>query len=163
MLIKIFIGIILFFVVCAIFCGIGGLLFGSDLPANSTVKETSVSTEPLKLPLKTPLKTHNEILNITSKKLIEDYNNNELAADKIYKGTTYNITGKIIDISDILGQITVTLSDDSEFCLLGVSCIFKEKEKDNLIKINKGDVITVQGTIEGQGFSINVKNCRLIK
>ena len=40
MLNKILIGIILFFVICAIFCGIGGLLFSSKLPANSTINKT---------------------------------------------------------------------------------------------------------------------------
>jgi len=167
MLNKILIGIILFFVICAIFCGIGGILFSSNLPANSTDDKINKTIEtPTETPTEieeTETEETKEILTVTSKKLIEDYNNNELNADIIYKSKLYNITGKIMNINEILGQITISLSDDSDFCLSGVDCIFKQNEKPNLIKLNKGDVITVQGKIKGLGFSIDVDNCKVVK
>lgn len=158
-------GVFLFsFIMCL---GIGGFLVSDDSEIktenNNTLSEktTEKSTEKTakQIVKATPKATEEIIAKIEASKLIKDYEANEIAADKKYKNKKYEITGKVNQISEVLGIFTVSLSDE-EYAIVSVSLRLKESDKDVVANLNKGDEVTVIGTIKGKGWDVDVKDVK---
>lgn len=88
------------------------------------------------------------------------YADNEVKADKMFKGNTFYVTGTITDISkDIMDNIFVTLDGDDS--LRGVRCYFDNE--DIAADFTKGQRVTFKG--RGDGYvmlDVMMKDCTLV-
>lgn len=83
-------------------------------------------------------------------KLYNDYDNNPIAADDIYKGKTLKITGKISSIDrELLGGAYITFAVD-EYGFKNVQMVFNKSEEDKITNLSKGQQVTVIGECRGQ-------------
>lgn len=143
----------IFFIICSFFCCFGFILGDED----STVELTKEPTVAKTTTVKPTATKKEEIKKVDVDTLIKDYEDNEIAADKIYKNKRYEITGPVDNISEVLGSVSVTLSND-EFAITAVRLNLKDKDKDHIAKLKKGEEITIIGTIEGKGWDVDVKD-----
>ena len=118
----------------------------SEIPA-SDVKPASVVT------------SESGVIEVTVEQLVKAYESNELAADRVYKGKLAAITGKVESVNEMLGRRFVVLEPDY-LSIIDVSCYFEREHVEQLVKLKKGQVITVQGKIDGYGLArVEVENC----
>lgn len=98
---------------------------------------------------------------ISAKDLTKAYDENELSADKNYKGKILEVTGKITDISETLGNVTVSL--EGHDIVLTVMCSFNEAEKDAVADLKKGQKTTLIGKGDGStaGLYVGLEECRI--
>lgn len=100
-------------------------------------------------------------INISSEQLSEDYEANELAADKMYKDCVIIINGVAISIgSDYDGTPNVLLRGTDPFS--SVSAKFMSYEGDKLIAIKKGERVSAKCIGDGMNVNAQLKNCVLI-
>jgi len=161
---------------CCIFGGIAVWLSGNKTKDTTTTTKTTTITskagettkQPAAVATETAAETTAETtiaapdIVITAKDLVKAYDDNEVAADKLYKNKSAEITGTIYDISVVLGVTSVTLSSDDDSIWTTVNCAFKDKnEIDKIADMSKGDTVTILGTIKGStlGISIEVSDC----
>lgn len=103
-----------------------------------------------------------EAINVSAVDLAKAYVDNEVNADKAYKGKTVLTNGTIKDIGVIAGQTFIVLSSGKEFSVTDIQCFFKEKsEIDKIANLKKGDTVTVQGVVDGKSMNVGVNNCIL--
>lgn len=123
--------------------------------ATEPVKEEPVVTEKVKAvePIALP--------KVTSVKLLKEYDDNEVRADKSYKDKDFEITGKVESISIVLGNTIVSLSDGTDFSLTNVDCVFEEENIDKVADIDKGSTVTVIGHITGLSWNVTVEDCKI--
>jgi hypothetical protein len=100
-------------------------------------------------------------ITIDAKALTKAYDENELAADEKYSGKTIAVTGKISNIADTLGNVTVQL-DGINFTK-NVMCSFAAAEKGSVTALKKGQTVTLVGTGDGMtmGLYVGLKDCRV--
>ena len=105
-------------------------------------------------------KTEEQSLPVSSKEYYKKYQENEVAADNLYKGKKLAITGTVESVSkDIADDVYVSLAGDGEISL-GVQCHLSDAGKAASVK--KGSSITIVGTGEGMILGIpQVKDCAI--
>jgi hypothetical protein len=166
--IRIMLGIGAFFILCAMICCSNLILDNS--PATVEIHdstETSIDVNSIPKPTKKPKETEKPketkkgLETIEASKLIEDYKSNEIKADTLYKNKRFKIKGIVREISDVAGILIVRLSEE-DFAITKVSLKFEEKDKNVIAELNKGQTITIIGTIEGLGWDVDVKDCEII-
>lgn len=91
---------------------------------------------------------------VTANQLYRAYNANEISADDKYKGRELAVTGRISDISEVLGSINVDLKTGDGIGWTKVSCTMKNR--DVVSKLRKGQEITVIGVCEGLTLNISI-------
>lgn len=162
---KIMMGIGAFFILCTLAC-CGNLLYVADdidTPEIHDSPETSIlnvkSTEKPK-DKSTPKV---EIKTVLAQDIIKAYEDNEIAADQIYKNKTYKIKGIVDNISEMFSVLTVTMLGDNEFSITAITLYLEDSDKSIVAKLHKGDEIIVQGVIKGMGLNIDVKNVKFIE
>lgn len=98
---------------------------------------------------------------VTANQLYRAYNTNEISADDKYKGKKLAVTGRISDISEVLGSISVDLKTGDSVGWTKVSCTMKNR--DVVSKLRKGQEITITGTCEGLtlNISIDLDDCEI--
>lgn len=97
-------------------------------------------------------------------KLISNYDANEVAADKRYKGKIIRVEGVITDFgTELLGHKYVTI-EHPNIPFYYVQCVFKREYSDRLARYSKGDVISVTGECRGKGvlsdYNILMDECK---
>lgn len=98
---------------------------------------------------------------VVAKDLAQEYDDNEIKANKNYKDKFAEITGKVSSIGEVLSSTYVVLSAEKDFALTQVQCFFKDKsEIDKIAEISKGDTVTIIGTIDGKSLNVEVENCK---
>lgn len=134
-----------------------------DNPTNQAEKvNLAQETEEVKEVLEK--KEVEEIKEITSDQLIQAYDENEIAADKIYKNKRYRITGKVNSISEVLSSLSVTLTKlTNDFNFTYINLQLKDSDKEKVSKLKKEEEITIEGTILGLGWDIDVKDVKFIE
>lgn len=97
---------------------------------------------------------------ITAEKLISDFKDNEVAAGGKYDGKKLEVTGTVSNISDTMGNITVSLKG-KEMELVTVMCSFKEAK--DVVSLKKGQKATLVGTGDGMtgGLYVGLKDCKI--
>lgn len=84
--------------------------------------------------------------------LIADYNANAIAADELYNGKIFSVTGVIVGFgTDVTGNKFVGIKSkksESPFDYI-VQCIFQSGYGSELARYSKGDVITITGECQG--------------
>ena len=93
---------------------------------------------------------------VSARKLYEEYNANEIAADEKYKGKIIQVTGIIRDIgNDIMDNAYITLIGDQYFG--DIQCYFREKSI--VAGLSKGKRISVMGSCSGLMMNVHLNNC----
>jgi len=95
---------------------------------------------------------------VQARDLLNHYTDNQIAADQRYKGKRVRTSGKISVISrDLLGDAYVILDAPG---LFGVQCY----TSDNVAaQLNRGDMVTVNGMVDGKFGNVMLRDCRVIK
>lgn len=101
---------------------------------------------------------------VTAPVLVADYEANEIAADRKYKGQILEITGVVDSIGkDILDSMYVTLDSDERFGITNVQCFFDKSEETNLAALSKGRSLTVRGRCDGKFGNVLIKDCEIVR
>ena len=100
---------------------------------------------------------------VTANQLYRAYDNNEISADNKYKGKKLAVTGRISDISEVLGSINVDLKTGDGIGWTKVSCTMKNR--DDVARLRKGQKVTIIGTCTGLtlNISIDLDDCEIWK
>ncbi len=97
-------------------------------------------------------------ITISSEKLVADYKENEVAADSKYTGKKLEVSGKVGNIANTMGNITVSLkAKDFEF--VSVMCSFEKAE--SVAALKAGQKVTFVGIGDGMtgGLYVGLKDC----
>ena len=124
---------------------------------NSDSKQTSVSNE------NSNKKQMEPELNISATELINAYKENEVKADKIYKGKIVEVNG-IVDAIDsgIDDKAVIRLSDGDEFSFYNVHCYIDDENQDKACELNKGENVTIIGKADGEiAGTPFIKDCKI--
>lgn len=150
---RFLIGCAVIFILSIIACSTGGMVDEEknvdSVPMNSDQKE--VKKEEKKI----------EYIKVTAKDLINNYEDNELKADSMYKDKHVEITGKVVSIDKVLGSISVTLGSGKDFEITKISCYFHDKYEKNVAELVKDSEIVITGVCEGKGWNVNIKDCEI--
>jgi len=84
---------------------------------------------------------------VTVTEIINEFDDNKLAAKEKYKGSTIAVTGNVssVDTSTSSSQLQVHLDGTWVSSWYGVLCYFPKGQKDDLLELSEGDRITVVG------------------
>jgi len=127
-----------------------GLMVFLILAIGST-DETSVEKE---------VSTQSPSYTISAQKLYADYEANEVAADKKYKGKILVVIGEIDDIGkDITDTIYITLKGNKYFG--SIQCFFSKDNEDEIVNLSKGNYVAVKGKCDGKFMNILLRGCTL--
>ena len=120
-------------------------------------KQTSVSNE------NSNKKQMEPELNISATELINAYKENEVKADKTYKGKIVEVNGIVDGIdSGISDEAIVRLSDGDEFSFDDVICYIDNDNQDNACELKKGENVTIIGKADGEIIGEPViKDCKI--
>ena len=124
---------------------------------NSDSKQTSVSNK------NSNKKQMEPELSISATELINAYNENEVKADKMYKGKIVEVNGIVDGIdSDMDDKAVVRLSDGDKFSIYTVSCYIDDENQDNACELKKGENVTIIGKADGEIIGEPViKDCKI--
>ena len=124
---------------------------------DSDSKQTSVSNE------NSNKKQMEPELSISATELINAYNENEVKADKMYKGKIIEVNGIVDGIdSDMDDKAVVRLSDGDEFSIYTVSCSIDDENQDKACELKKGENVTIIGKADGEiAGQPCIKNCKI--
>jgi predicted nucleic acid-binding Zn ribbon protein len=107
----------------------------------------------------------NETIETTPKLIYDDFDNNKISAKSKYKDKNISITGKIYVIAEDSGNPSIGLvnSDDKyKTTIPEVYCSFaNNNQNDKIVKLYKGQIVTIEGVLDMSGISIYIKNCKL--
>lgn len=119
-------------------------------PAASQSGDAAAAQEETKAPEAAPQEQNEPEVTIEATALSKAYVDNELAADKEYKGKLARVTGTLDGVADVLGSKSVTLKgENSDFSVNNVACLIPESEVDKAAALSKGSNVTVVGTVDG--------------
>ena len=124
---------------------------------NSDSKQTSVSNE------NSNKKQMEPELNISATELINAYKENEVKADKIYKGKIVEVNGIVDGIdSGISDNAIVRLSDGDEFSFDDVFCYIDDENQDKACELKKEQNVTIIGIASGEiAGAPGIKECKI--
>ena len=128
------------------------------------VKATPTPTpEPTAKPTPTPVPTP-AVMDVDYNTLFQDYQDNPINADKIYRNKLLRLTGDIDTIDREISQAPyITFNVGGEYSFNDIRMTFKKSEEDKIAALKKGQKITVNGTCTGTLLSSTValKDCYL--
>jgi hypothetical protein len=93
--------------------------------------------------------------------LAQDYDNNEFAADKKYKGKLILVRGEISNFSDMFGIASINLK--TEVFMKSLTCEMHPDQRPLLAQLKKGDDVLVIGTVKGFSFIIEMEDCLIAR
>lgn len=124
-------------------------------PANQTTSNEDATVEE-------PKDDPEEVIIVSAVDLAKEYEENEVRADKNYKGKMVEVKGTISSIGVSFNQTYVVLSSEKEFSLTDIQCFFNDdSEIDKIADLNEGDIITVRGKVSGKSMNVGVDKCIL--
>lgn len=95
---------------------------------------------------------------LSADQLIQEYKNNEFAADNKFKGKTVLISGKIRDISKRFGTPIIKIGGNEYLDGLdSVRCVFTKDDEPSLARLYKGQYGKIKGKVTGLTFTDNVQ------
>ena len=103
-------------------------------------------------------------IRVDAKVLSKAFDDNEIKANRLYKGKLARVTGKVDSIGEMLGQTFITLESHKEYSICSVQCFFKEADEIQKIEnLKNGDAVTVGGVIDGKSMNVSVNECVFLK
>lgn len=148
------------FIGCSVLFLIAVVILISILPDGEEDSEvpTTNSMQP------TPIKQKEKIVisgTVVASQLVEEYNNNEVAADSKYKNKYFRINGIATSITETFGDVQVAIEGDGYFNT--VDCTMLDSERQKAMSLSKGNTVSIEGRIKGMLIgSVNVDKCRFI-
>lgn len=143
---KIIIGIVVIFVGLFVL----GMLVGDDKKTSSSVASQASAPK-------------EDVFVVSVEDICNAYKNNEVAADKIFKGNLVQITGIVDDVKkDIMDSLYVTLKRQYEFDFCQPQCFFDDEYEDQLANLRKGQKVTIIGRVDGLMMNVLIKEARLV-
>lgn len=99
--------------------------------------------------------------NISATQLVADYDQNEVAADKKYKGKQVRLTGIVNEVRvGLFDTPVVELGSGREFEFDTVSAEFKDKDDPFMETLRKGQQVTITCRVTGRIIiGVNVNGC----
>lgn len=90
------------------------------------------------------------------KELVEAYEENEIAADRRFRGYLLNVSGDV----KLIGHDSITLCEDKggRRC---VRCYFPDEQRSELARLSKGQYVWVTGTCDGKIVDVVMRGCSL--
>lgn len=111
-----------------------------------------------KMDEKTQTKISDPAVSITALRLYEIYEQNELSADKKFKGKIVSVSGEISSIGkDMIGKFNICLKIKHSLC--GVQCFFDKAHKKKVLVQEKGTHITITGRCDGKTGRVILRKC----
>lgn len=106
----------------------------------------------------TEQKAEEHVITVSAKEYYKKYQENEVAADNLYKGKKISIVGNVESINkDFADDAYISLAGDGEISM-GVQCHLTDAKKAATVK--KESEITIVGTGDGMTMGIpQVKDC----
>ena len=89
------------------------------------------------------------------------YDENEIAADRQYRGKLLLVSGYIAEMSQTSSNMIVQLRGHDGF--QSVRCIMRENQRDMIVFFKKGQEITLVGRGEGRSINlfVGLSDCRI--
>lgn len=141
--------------------GVIGSIGGNKNTATTSTNDSSTTASKENATEESTTKKE-ESITVSAADLAKAYEDNEVNADKSYKGKNAIITGTIRDIGVSLGQTYIVLDSEVEFSITDIQCFFKDQtEIDKVAQLSKGSTVTVEGKIDGKSINVGVNNCKL--
>lgn len=96
--------------------------------------------------------------------LLDDYKDNEVRADELYKGAFVTTTGKVGDVKkDIMDNMFVTVGTGKRFEIPEVQCTLTPDNKSKAANLSKGDSVTVKGKVSGLMMNVQLEDCMIVE
>jgi len=97
---------------------------------------------------------------ITANHLVNEYVQNEVAADAKYKGRTIIVSGMVTGIGlDLFDDAYVIIGGTD--AIDGIQCSFPDSEKGSVSKLVKGQIIDVRGVVTGKLGNLFLDKCKI--
>jgi len=141
---------------CVIFlCCMAGCLDESQtVPATPTGQPTAITATPTSTPI---------TLKVDSFDLALEFDDNELAAEAKYEGRLIEVSGMILEITEIGGKPYVKLDGLDEYGFSCVMCEFSEDRVSQLYSLRKYDMVTIRGAYSNYIMSrVKLEDCELM-
>ena len=123
-----------------------------EAPQESAFPESTVTPEPESTPII-----------IDSVDLALEFDDNELAAEAKYEGQVLEVSGVILDITEIGGKPYVKLDGLDEYGFSCVMCEFSSDTESQLYPLMKYDWATIRGTYSSYTMSrVKLEGCELV-
>ena len=106
---------------------------------------------------------------LSAKDLISEVTKNQMRFDKKYKGKTITVEGFVGNIVEKDKGYSLTLFGETGLVnpFNHIDCRFSASEEDNLLDLDKGNRVKVEGTYKGkeafQVGAIVLRNCKIVK
>ena len=84
--------------------------------------------------------------------LLKEYGTNAIGADNKYKGKRLQVTGKFQSVNRMLGVgyiVQLTGEDTDELNTAFIQCTVHESAKEDVGKMQPGQIVTLEGTCDG--------------
>ena len=98
---------------------------------------------------------------ITSTKLVADFNANEDSANKKYLDKVIAVSGKISDIAVDSSKATVILESGDP--MAAVTCSFYDDEASKVKQLQKGTPVIIKGNCTGKLMDVVLNKCSITK
>ena len=128
-------------------------------------KESLASSESVKAlaPSPTPIANEKPVDTISASLLMARYQENEVLADKAYKGGKLIVTGTIYSIAkDIMGNpfVNFQVKNDKDFGV--VQCIFSKSDDSQLADLSAGQNVAIEGVVSGKLMNVLLRKCKVV-
>jgi hypothetical protein len=101
------------------------------------------------------------VASVSSSELYSAYDANAVAADAKFKGNVAVVRGQISSIGKgLMNEPYIALASGRS--LFSVQCFFSPGTEHTLANLQKGQEVSIQGTVHGKFGNVLVKDCRLI-
>ncbi|MXG88500.1 OB-fold protein [Nocardioides flavescens] len=121
------------------------------------------TTEPTKASQPAEEKPADKPVAVKASAMLQEFADNELAADAKYKGKTVKVSGVVDKIDTALfdeDKYVLRLGGGGEYEIFTVNC--NDMSTDELATLNKGDAVTVLGDFDDGGdLGVEIKDCSL--
>lgn len=99
---------------------------------------------------------------VSASQILKAYENNKLKAEQTYAGKRIRVSGVVGSIgSDIMDQPYVTLGTGASFEVTQLQCMFSKEQAGQLANLDKGQSLTLEGTVDAYVMNVMVKDCRI--
>jgi hypothetical protein len=137
------------------------IIIGAESVEQQTAYNTSSEIVVSSLP--NQMKTTNieeEVISVGIRKILSDYEDNEVGADNTYKGKLVKVTGRVDSIKkDLFDNLYITLGTGNEFEIPMFQAFFDDSMKDTLGMIKRGSSLTVTCRVKGLMINVIGEDC----
>ncbi|WP_255369484.1 OB-fold putative lipoprotein [Fibrobacter sp. UWP2] len=104
------------------------------------------------------------VISVSAKQILSDFNSNEVRAGDQYNGKRVRISGCAASIDNMMGILSVYINScGGDFDIDYVRAQFPNRAKEKLSRLNKGQKVVVECTIDDGGdiMGVAASNCIL--